>query len=290
MLIVDGHAYAYRSFHAIRNLRSPDGTPTNAIFGFIKSIEKLRNLLQPSHLVIVWDGGLCAERMAALPEYKAQRPAMPADLDLQITELMAYLTAAGIASHCQAGVEADDWIATLARHAQTQMDQVVIASPDKDFMQLVNDKVGLLNAGTAEPVVWTAEHVRAKTGIEPNQVIDWLSLIGDSVDNIAGVPGIGPKNATKLLLEHRSLDNLYAGLDRIAPASLQARLRAAEATVRRNQKLIRLKEDLSASIALEEFKIKAEQAEQLRVLYTRWGFKSWVERLESKTLRQADLF
>src|ERR1017187_4035870 len=117
LLIIDGHAYAYRAFYAIRGLKSPAGQPTNAIYGFIKMLSKIRAGLQPTHLIVVWDGGLSAERMAALPEYKAHRPEMPVDLDSQLEEITEYLNAAGIASFCRAGVEADDYVACLTRHA-----------------------------------------------------------------------------------------------------------------------------------------------------------------------------
>ena len=137
LLIVDGHAYAYRAFHAIRELRAPTGQPTNAIYGFIKMLAKMRATLAPTHLIVVWDGGLCAERMAALPEYKAHRPEMPADLGPQIDEIMRYLEAANLASLCREGVEADDYIACLAHRAFDANMEVVIASSDKDLMQLV---------------------------------------------------------------------------------------------------------------------------------------------------------
>src|SRR5262245_51042578 len=116
ILLVDAHAYAYRSFFAIRQLTSPSGEPTNAIYGFIKALAKMQNDLRPSHLLAVWDGGLAAERIAALPEYKVNRPAMPDDLDRQIAGLMQYLDAARIASYCQPGIEADDFIATVTGH------------------------------------------------------------------------------------------------------------------------------------------------------------------------------
>ena len=117
LLIIDGHAYAYRAFHAIRNLRSPSGAPTNAIYGFVKMLEKMRGALEPAHLMIVWDGGLSAERMAAHPEYKTHRPEMPADLQPQLDEIASYLAAAGVAGYCGDGIEADDYIACLARRA-----------------------------------------------------------------------------------------------------------------------------------------------------------------------------
>src|SRR6185503_6264728 len=205
LLIVDGHAYAYRAFHAIRELRSPAGQPTNAIYGFIKMLAKMRARLSPSHLIVVWDGGLSAERMAALPEYKAQRPEMPADLGQQIDEIIRYLEAANIASFCRDGVEADDYIACLARRAHNADMDVVIASSDKDFMQLVLPGIGLLNPNDKTETVWTADQVRAKTGVEPSQIVDWLSLLGDSVDNIPGVPGVGPKTAADLLPQFGSV-------------------------------------------------------------------------------------
>src|SRR6266487_6908657 len=172
LLIVDGHAYAYRAFHAIRELRAPTGQPTNAIYGFIKMLAKMRAGIRwpsppstplsvtqvgegrgleggegqktpPTHLIVVWDGGLSAERVAALPEYKAHRPEMPADLGPQIDQIMRYLEAASLASFCREGVEADDYIACLAsRAAGLNADtEVVIASSDKDFMQLVTQEV-----------------------------------------------------------------------------------------------------------------------------------------------------
>src|SRR5689334_13103634 len=144
LLIVDGHAYAYRAFYAIRELSSPSGSPTNAIYGFIKMLGKLLERLEPSYAVVIWDGGLAAERVAEHPDYKTQRPPMPVDLEPQLDQITHYLEAAGIASLCQDGVEADDWIASVARLGSDQL-SVVIASSDKDFMQLVSPHVGLVN-------------------------------------------------------------------------------------------------------------------------------------------------
>jgi len=140
LLIIDGHAYAYRAFYAIRELRSPEGHPTNAIYGFVKMLAKMRATIAPTHLIVVWDGGLSAIRMAAHPEYKAQRPEMPADLGLQLDGIVGYLEAAGIASFRRDDVEADDYIACLARHATQAGMTVVIASADKDFMTAIKPK------------------------------------------------------------------------------------------------------------------------------------------------------
>jgi len=289
-LIVDGHAYAYRAFHAIRNLRSPSGRPTNAIYGFVKMLAKMRSAIGPTHLIVVWDGGLSAERVSVLPGYKAQRPGMPDDLKPQLDEIVGYLKAAGIASFCRAGVEADDYIACLAwRAAETGM-TVVIASSDKDFMQLVSARIGLLNPNDKSETVWTDGQVRAKSGVEPSQVLDWLSLTGDSVDNIPGVPGVGPKTAAGLLKQFGSVAQLYARLDEVKSEKLRAALRDAAGVVRRNRELVRLRDDLPCDFSPDELAEKPAEAGQLRELYRRWCFKGMLAALEeSAPGRQAVL-
>ena len=290
LLIIDGHAYAYRAFHAIRDLRSPEGRPTNAVFGFVKMLAKLRAAVEPSHLIVVWDGGLSAERIARLPEYKAQRPGMPDDLKSQLDEIAAYLTAAGVASFCRPGVEADDYIACLARRAAEAGMTVVIASSDKDFMQLVSARVGLLNPNDKSETIWTDGQVRAKAGVGPSQIVDWLSLMGDTVDNIPGVPGVGPKTAAELLGQFGSVAAMYGRLEEVRSERLRGALREAAAAVRRNQELVRLQDDLPCEFSKPELAGKPAAAGRLRELYQRWGFKGLLAALdESAPERQAVL-
>jgi DNA polymerase-1 len=279
LLIVDGHAYAYRAFHAIRALRSSTGEPTNAIFGFIKMLTKMRVALKPGHLLVVWDGGLSAERLAALPEYKAQRPAMPAELAAQMDELVAYLGAAGVASFCQDGVEADDYIACVARRAARAGLNVVIASSDKDFMQLVSPRIGLLNPHDKSETVWTAEQVRAKSGVDPMRIVDWLALIGDTVDNIPGVPGVGPKTAAELLHQFGSVTELYGHLEAVKSDRVRAALQSSSEAVKRNVALVRLKDDLPCDLELAELAEKPANADVLHELFSRWGFRSMLAEL-----------
>ena len=289
LLIVDGHAYAYRAFHAIRALRSPSGQPTNAIFGFVKMLEKMRVALVPTHLVVVWDGGLSADRRTALPAYKAQRPEMPDELRPQFDEIGKYLAAAGVAEFCGDGVEADDYIACLARRAAAADWQVVIASADKDFMQLVSARIGLLNPNDKTGAVWTREQVHAKAGVEPEQVADWLALMGDAVDNIPGVPGVGPKTAAELLKQFGSVQNLLARLDEVKSERLRTALRAAADNVRRNQALVRLHE-VPCEFVPEKLKPAAPDREQLRGLFAGWGFKGLAAALEESCReRQVEL-
>ncbi len=286
LLIVDGHAYAYRAFHAIRGLRSPSGMATNAIYGFVKMLEKMRAALKPALMVVVWDGGLSAERTSLLPEYKAQRPEMPDELRLQLDEMVAWLKAAGIASFCRDGVEADDYIACLAHAASEASLTTVIASADKDFMQLVSARVGLLNPNDKSEAIWTDEQVRAKTGVAPSQIVDWLSLMGDSVDNIPGVPGVGVKTAADLLNRFGSVSELFARLGEVKPERLRASLGEAADAVRRNQTLTRLRDDLPCDFSAEALAVKPPDVNQLRELFARWGFKGMLAALEAEEPRE----
>lgn len=285
LLIVDGHAYAYRAFHAIRSLRSPSGRPTNAIYGFVKMLEKMRQAVGPTHLIVVWDGGLSSDRLAALPDYKAHRPEMPADLRPQLDEIGEYLAAAGVPACCQDGVEADDYIACLARRAAAAGWNVVIASSDKDFMQLVSAEVGLLNPNDKTGAIWGREQVLAKTGVAPEQVADWLALMGDAVDNIPGVPGVGPKTATELLKQFGSVETLLARVEEVKSEKLRAALRAAAADVRRNQKLVCLPE-VPCEFLPEQLVVRPVDRKTLRGLFGGWGFKGMLAALDEPAAEQ----
>ena len=274
IVVVDGHAYAYRAYHAIAGLRAPDGAPVNAIFGFIKALEKIEERVRPDLGVVVWDGGLAVERTVLLPEYKAQRPAMPEELRVQFDGINDYLDAAGWAWFRQDGVEADDWIASVTRWATGRGAQVIIASPDKDFMQLVSSEVGLLNPGDKTGTIWGQKQVADKTGVSPGQIVDWLSLIGDSVDNIRGVPGIGPKTATDLLCHYGTIEGLLAGLEHVQSERLRTVLRSSEAILKRNRELIRLQDTLPVTGELEQMRRRPGDRQRQQELFQRWGFRS----------------
>ena len=290
LLIIDGHSYAYRAFHAIRELHSPSGRPTNAIYGFIKMLAKLRATMAPTRWIVVWDGGLSAERLAALPEYKAQRAEMPEQMRPQLDEIVSYLEAARVASFCRDGIEADDVIACLARRAEEMGWKTVIASADKDFMQLVSPQIGLLNPHDKTETVWTDEQVRNKAGVEPSQIVDWLSLMGDDVDNIPGVPGVGPKTAADLLKQFGSVEKLFGGLEKVKSERLRTALLNAKDTVRRNRELVRL-HDVACDFSAEAMAVKEPVAAKLRELYSRWGFRTLLAAVEEsmRVERQAAL-
>lgn len=289
LLVVDGHAYAYRAFHAIRDLRAPDGRPTNAIFGFIKMLDRARMLATPTHVAVMWDGGLDSDRLDALPDYKGQRPDMPDDLEPQLDEIEKYLKAAGILSACEQGVEADDLIATLTLKASRMGWHVVIATSDKDFMQLVTPSIELLNPGDKQQPIWNEAKVMDKTGVYPRQIVDWLSLVGDSVDNIQGVAGVGPKTAARLLAQFNSIQGIYSNLDEVESERVRTALATSQAVVERNQTLVALKDRLQNAPSPEDCQPTAENRDQLRALFQGWGLKSMAAKYASSETIQGSL-
>lgn len=293
LLVVDGHAYAYRAFHAIRSLKAPDGVPSNGLFGFIKAVERLRLAVDATHGAVIWDGGLAAERVAICPGYKAQRPPMPQALADQIDPMQAWLGAWGMRSICQEGVEADDLIGSLATRASGEGARVFIASSDKDFMQLVSDTVAMVNPNDPEPVPWDDARVVGKTGVHPAQIVDWLSLIGDSVDNIPGVPGVGTKTATALLTQFGSWEAIRQNSSAIESARIRAAVESSTELVARNIEMIRLRCDLEGCGSLNDCAYSEPDRAALAVFYRRWGFRSLlagVEDAKVKAEMQPDLF
>jgi DNA polymerase-1 len=290
LLIVDGHAYAYRAFYAIRSLNSPTGSATNAIYGFIRMLGKMRARLQPTHVAVIWDGGLAAERMTLLPDYKAQRPEMPSALAEQLDQIVEFLRAASVFSYMKEAAEADDCIAAVARQAEKAGIEVIIASSDKDFMQLVSPGVRLLNPHDNTETLWGAEEVKRKAGVEPTQIVDWLSLTGDSVDNIPGVPGVGAKTAANLLNQFGTVEEIYRRLAEVRSEALRGNLQASKEVVGRNQQLVRLNCQEPCELTLEDLAVRRGDDEALRVLFARWGFRTMLRELEQTRIKAEDLF
>ncbi len=288
LLIIDGHAFAYRAFYGIRGLTSPSGRPTNAIYGFINMLSKLEAKVLPTHAVVVWDGGLDAERVEELDDYKGERDPMPDDMEVQLDSMVEYLEAEGWASVCDDGIEADDRIGQLAKRAEAEGFEVVIASSDKDFFQLINDRVKMVNPADKSGVAMDAGAVVAKTGVKPSQIVDWLSLVGDAADNIPGVPGVGVKTASALLNQFGSVDGIYARLDEVKRDKQRESLAAAEADVRRNQSLVSLKMDLRGEPGLENLRRGFQNTVRLEELFEAWGFGTMLNNL--REARQGALF
>ena len=239
VLILDGTAVAYRAFYAVRELATRAGQPTNALFGFIRMVRQLESRWRPDRLVVTFDGGSPAHRLEKCPDYKAQRAPMPDDLRSQLGPINEFLAAAGIPMILLKGQEADDVMATLAARAAAEGALVRLATSDKDLMQLVSAQVRIVPPTKADEELDPAGVV-AKTGVRPDQIVDWLALIGDSADNIPGVNGIGPKTATKLLAQFGSLAACFEQAAKIESAGLREKLLAGRAIAETNVELMTL--------------------------------------------------
>jgi DNA polymerase I len=287
ILLIDAYSQIYRAFFAIRSLTSPTGQPVNAIFGFTKMLKKLRADFPPTHLAVVFDLGAPQQRLAVLPSYKEQRPPTPPDLESQLSGIRAILDALGLPVVELDGEEADDIIATLADKAASDGAQVLIATNDKDFMQLVSPAIRLIR-NEGEPV--EADGVRQRYGVSPEKIVDLLSLTGDAVDNIPGVRGIGEKTAAVLLNQFGSLDNLLAQTARVTKPKLRAALEESGAKLCLNRQLITLNRNLPLPVTWRDLTVKPAANDQLADLYRQFGFRSLLAEVEKLPSAQGDLF
>ena len=290
LVLVDGSSYLYRAFHALPPLTTSKGMPTGAVKGVLNMLKSLRKQYPDSPFAVVFDakGGTFRDDMYA--EYKANRPSMPDDMRVQIEPLHASVIALGFPLLCVEGVEADDVIGTLARSSAAADRPVVISTGDKDMAQLVDGHITLVNTMTGS--VLDVEGVKEKFGVSPEQIIDYLALMGDSSDNIPGVPGIGPKTASGLLVGvGGGLVDLYEKLD-IVPTlpirgakNLPAKLEEHREMAFLSYQLATIKIDVPLDIGLEDLHLKAPDCEKLIALYTELEFKSWIAEVEREAKR-----
>jgi len=213
LLLVDGSSYLYRAFHALPDLRTTAGEPTNALRGVLSMLRKLRREYPADYIACVFDAKGKTFRDDLYPQYKANRPPMPDDLRSQIEPLHEAVRAEGWPLVMIDGVEADDVIGTLAVAATARGIRSVVSTGDKDMAQLVDGHVTLVNTMSEETL--DAAGVIAKFGVPPERIVDYLTLIGDAVDNVPGVAKVGPKTAVKWLAEYGTLDNLVAQADSV---------------------------------------------------------------------------
>lgn len=262
LLLVDGHYYLYRSFYAIRGLTNSRGEPTNAIFGFTKALRRMLHDVQPDFAAVVWDAGLPERRTALQPEYKQQRPEMPADLKLQEAPMQHLVSLLGIASIAVPGTEADDVIASYARSHDGES---VIATNDKDILQMVNERIAIYSTAKADVVDEPAgfallqiDEVRKKWGVAPSQIGDVLALTGDSSDNIPGVEGIGSKTATALIQQFGSIAALITQADQIEKPKVREKIAANAERILQNLEMVRLDTDLPLPRPVQEMVIRPD--------------------------------
>ena len=282
LLLVDGSSYLYRAFHAMPDLRNGAGDPTGAIYGMVNMMRRARSELKADHIACVFDAKGKTFRDEMYSEYKAHRPPMPEDLVKQIEPIHAMVKALGWPVLMVSGVEADDVIATLSCQATQAGWETIISTGDKDLAQLVNSSVTLINTMTNEKL--DIEGVIEKFGVPPERIVDYLSIIGDAVDNVPGVPKAGPKTANKWLAEFGDLDNLMANAEQVKGV-VGENLRASLEWLPKARELITVKKDCDLDphlLSLDDLHAKPEDAPLLRELFERYAFKTWLRDVEKQ--------
>ncbi len=281
LILIDGSSYLFRAFHALPPLTNSSGEPTGAIYGVINMLRKLMKDYPGEFIAVVFDSPAKTFRDDLYPEYKATRSETPDLLISQIKPLYTLIQAMGLPLIIEEGVEADDVIATLAEWGKKKHMDVLISTGDKDLAQLVDDHVILIN--TMNGHILDKTTVPKKFGVNPNQIVDYLTLVGDSADNIPGVPSVGPKTAAKWLQTYGSLDQLLEHANEIK-GKVGEKLRAHSQDLPLTKTLVTLKRDVSLKETWEDLKIKTPDNETLLTLFKRFEFRAWLAELSKHTL------
>ncbi|AOI89023.1 DNA polymerase I [Burkholderia pseudomultivorans] len=282
LLLVDGSSYLYRAYHAMPDLRGPGGEPTGALYGIINMLRRMRKEVSAEYSACVFDAKGKTFRDDLYADYKANRPSMPPDLALQVEPIHGAVRALGWPLLMVEGVEADDVIGTLAREAERRGMNVIVSTGDKDLAQLVTDRVTLVNTMTNETL--DRDGVIAKFGVPPERIIDYLALIGDTVDNVPGVEKCGPKTAVKWLTQYDSLDGVIAHAAEIKGV-VGDNLRRALDFLPLGRKLVTVETACDLAPHLESIdvslKTDGEARDLLRDIFARYGFKTWLREVDS---------
>ncbi len=276
LLLVDGSSYLYRAFHALPELRSPKGEPTGAIYGVLNMLRKLATDYKSEARACVFDAKGKTFRDDEYPKYKANRAAMPEDLASQVKPLCEGAEALGWPVLVVDGVEADDVIGTLARQAKAAGWRTVISTGDKDFAQLVDEQVTLVNTMSNETL--DVEGVKRKFGVPPDKFLDYQALIGDAIDNIPGVDKVGPKTACKWIEKYGSLEGVVAHAEEITGLAGE-NLRKAADWLPKARRLLTIKTDVPLPLEFAELVGKPDHVAQ-RALYERFGFRTWLKEIQ----------
>ena len=286
LILVDGSSFLFRAYHAIPPLTSPTGEPTNAILGVANMLRKMMADFRTEYFTVIFDAPGKTFRHELYSEYKAHRPPMPDDLRVQIEPLHDLVRAMGLPLIMESGVEADDVIGVLAKLGEKEGFQVIIATGDKDMAQLVNDNVSLENTMSNSRMDTTG--VMDKFGVQPAQIIDYLALMGDAVDNIPGVPKVGPKTAAKWLNQYGSLDKIIACADEIK-GKVGENLRASLEQLPLSRELTTIKCDLPLTTGLSDLKKQRVDNDALKELLSGFGFSAWLKMLGGEEEPRAEV-
>ena len=285
LILVDGSSYLYRAYHAFPPLTNSAGQPTGAMYGVLNMLRSLIMQYEPSHVAVVFDAKGKTFRDELFEAYKSHRPPMPDDLREQIAPLHDMVVAMGMPLLSVSGVEADDVIGTLAKQAAAEGRAVLISTGDKDMAQLVTSDITLIN--TMNNTILGPEEVETKYGVPPSLIIDYLALMGDSSDNIPGVPGVGEKTAQALLQGLGSLDDIYADLDKIAGLSfrgaktLAPKMETNKEMAYLSYTLATIKTDVELDRTWDSLALTEPDLDKLHALFTQYEFKRWISDLEN---------
>jgi DNA polymerase-1 len=288
LYLIDFSGYVFRAYHAIAPLTSPGGEPTHATYGTVAMLQKLIEERRPAYLGVAMDSPGPRKRAEIDARYKAHRPPAPADLVVQLQRSREFVEAYRIPVFIAEGHEADDLLAVAVAQARARDLRVVIASSDKDLMQLVDDEKVMLWDAMRDRVYGEAE-VIAKFGVPPAQLRDLLALMGDSSDNVPGVPGVGEKTAAELLLQFGSLDAVYERLDEVKKPKLRASLKEHEADARISKELVTLRTDGDVHLDLEALRYGSPDEARLRELFTELGFTRFLKALPAPAVEAVAL-
>lgn len=284
-VLVDGSSYLFRAYYAMPLLTAPQGQPTGAMYGVVNMLRKLLKDYDPEFIAIVFDTKGPTFRHERFPAYKANRSEMPEDLAQQIEPLYEMLRAMGLPLVMHGGVEADDVIATLVTQAHDKPWRVLVSTGDKDLAQLVTDQVSLVNTMTGEQL--DPEGVKNKFGVMPDQMIDYLTLVGDTADNIPGVPSVGPKTALKFLKQYGSLEELMLHAQDVK-GKVGESLRLHMGDLALYRELVTVLRDVVLDVSLDTLVMQAPDQAQLQDMYQHFGFTRWIEDVPSSASPESD--
>ncbi|CAL7959825.1 DNA polymerase I [Gammaproteobacteria bacterium] len=284
LVLIDGSSYLHRAFHALPALATSKGEPTGAVYGVVNMIKKMINDYKPDYVAVVFDAKGKNFRHEIYPQYKATRPPMEKDLQVQIKPLHEVIQALGLPLLMVEGVEADDVIGTLACAAAKKGFAVLISTGDKDIAQMVDKNITLVN--TMTNTTMDEKGVKEKFGVNPERMTDYLTLVGDTSDNIPGVSGVGPKTAVKWLEEYKTLENIIKHADEIK-GKVGESLRSSLNQLPLIQELVTIKHDLQLNINFDDLSVQAADDKKLIELFTHLEFKNWLASLAYDKQEQA---
>ena len=274
LIVIDLSNYIYRAFHAITPLNAPDGTPVNAVYGVMGMVHNLLMKYQPTHVLIARDSpSLGSVRKELYPEYKANRSAMPDNLSPQFPLVEEMMNALEMVQVRVSQYEADDVIGSVATQWKDQFDEILIATGDKDLLQFVNGNVKVVD--TLKNIMYGREEVKAKMGVYPEQIVDYLSLIGDNSDNIPGVAGIGPKGAIALIEEYGSVEGILGSIDSIKSKRIKACMEKCGNSATLSKNLVTIRVALDLGMSPYDCLYKIHSTPELQAFYDKLGFQSW---------------